>query len=493
MNDGNCCKNCPLVKELRAQVEVLTKANEALKQQILADKLKEASQEDENQMLTHRVNMNSSNSSRPPSTDGFKKPITKSLRKKSDLKQGGQPGHVGHNIILPHEPDNKVEHYPDKCSDCPNFQKCKSKSIFSCAENRYVVDVVISTKVTEHCIMKADCDKTDSQNTSDRSLKGTFPEDIKAYIQYGNSLTTFVSLLTTYGFMSYGRITKLIRDMTGLTISTGTAISMVSKCASKVAPSLEEIRRRLLASNVINTDETGLHINGKNDWVHNTSNSECLLQTVDHKRGREGINHHGIMEEYTGVAVHDCFRPYFSYGSGHALCCAHLLRELNGIKDLYPKHSWPELFSCFLVSLNRAKNFVIDKGGTCFDDARIERILLRYDSILDIADNECPSKVNGNTHAMKIERALIKRLRKHKDEVCHFVRNFEVPFDNNQAERDVRYIKVKMKVSGQFRDLEHTQKFLDIISYTGTARKNGVSAFTALTAAFEGNTDIIFG
>lgn len=470
----------------------------SLEQKLEIYRQKLSALDESRKLLERRANMNSSNSSKPPSTDGFRRPRQKSLREKTNLKQGGQAGHPGNNMTLPHEPDELVMHYPEKCTNCSNFTTCLKNSAFSCGESRFVVDVVIDTKVTEHRIMKIDnSNGSYCQMSSDRFLKGTFPEDVKAYVQYGNSLTSLVTILSGYGFMSYGRITGLLRDLTGLTISSGTAVSMVSRCAEKVAPAITDIRKRLLESKVTNNDETGVHINGKINWVHSTSNSRYVFQTVSTKRGKEGVDEHGFMPEFNGTAIHDCWGPYFTYGSDHGLCCAHLLRELRGIQELEPSHTWSEAFALFLVSLNKAKKSTESKGGTGFDPDRLERISGRYDELLSLADNECPPLVDTPSSGMKKrkgpERSLIERLRKYKDYVCHFVTDFDIPFDNNQAERDVRYAKVKMKVSGQFRDKGHAQEFLDIISYIGTARKNGISAFKSLNSAFSGNTDIIFG
>ena len=475
--------------------ERLREENDSLKKELGKYKQDVEVLEEEEKMLLRKVNMNSSNSSKPPSTDGFRRPPPRSLRVKSNLKQGGQPGHKGRNIVLPHDPDEFVEHYPERCSGCRNFEICRSRSAFRCAERRYVVDMVMATKVTEHRTMEADFTNTPCcDESSEMSLEGTFPEDVRGYIQYGKSITSLVAILSGYGFMSYGRITGLIRDMLGITISAGTAVSMVSRCADKVASGIESIRERLLTSKIVNTDETGVHINGKCGWVHSTSNSYYLYQTVNEKRGKDGINEHGIIPNFKGVAIHDCFGPYFSYGSDHGLCCAHLLRELKGMEQLKPDHEWPGLFSNYLISLDRAKKTAICNGKTSFDDDRIQRISRRYDEIMVLADSECPPKANNRRRNGKgLERSLIDRLKTYKGYICHFITDFDVPFDNNQAERDVRYAKIKMKVSGQFRDIGHAQEFLDIISYIGTARKNGVSAYKALTSAFAGNTDIIFG
>ena len=474
--------------------ERLREENEALREELKKHRKDVEVLEEKEKVLLRKVNMNSSNSSKPPSTDGFRRPPPRSLRVKSDMKQGGQPGHKGRNIVLPHDPDEFVDHYPERCSGCRNFEMCKSKSAFRCAERRFVVDMVMTAKVTEHRTMEAD--STDAPcygGSSERSPRGTFPEDVRGYIQYGDSITSLVAILSGYGFMSYGRITGLIRDMLGITISAGTAVSMVSRCADRVAPGIESIRERLLTSKIVNTDETGVHINGKCGWVHSTSNSRYLYQTVNEKRGKDGINGHGIIPDFKGVAIHDCFSPYFSYDSDHGLCCAHLLRELKGIEQLKPDHEWSGLFSNFLVSLDRAKKTTVCNGNTGFDDDRIQRISLRYDGIMALADSECPPTDNRGRKRKGPERSLIDRLQRYKGYILHFITDFDVPFDNNQAERDVRYAKIKMKVSGQFRDIGHAQEFLDIISYIGTARKNGVSAYNALTSAFAGNTDIIFG
>ena len=474
-------------RKLRAKIEELNHELDICRQKL-------SDLEESKKLLVRRANLNSSNSSKPPSSDGYRKPAPKSLRGKSGLKQGGQTGHPGRTIVLPHEPDELVLHYPNKCTGCPRFDRCLKDSSFTQCESRFVVDLVVETKVTEHRTMKTSCEC--GMDASGRSLKGTFPEDVKAYIQYGNSVTSVVSMLSGYGFVSYGRITGLLRDLTGLSISAGTAVSMISRCAEKVAPAITGIRRRLLESKVINNDETGVRINGKCSWVHSTSNSRYLLQTVSAKRGKEGIDDHGIMPEFKGTAIHDCWGPYFSYDADHSLCCAHLLRELRGIQELEPSHTWPSEFARFLVSLNRAKKSAVDKGGTSFDPGRLDRILRRYDNLLDLADRECPPRADTPNRKRKkkgLERALIERLRRYKDYVCHFITDFDIPFDNNQAERDVRYAKVKMKVSGQFRDIVHAQEFLDIISYIGTARKNGIGAFKSLNSAFSGNTDIIFG
>lgn len=480
------CNPCKRVLELEAEVVRLKDEIKRLNERC-------AEMQGENKDLERKVNMDSSNSSKPPSTDSKYDDRPKSLRKKSGRKQGAQPGHKGNNIIIPHEADVFVEHYPTKCLNCPNLEECKKGSVFSCAEKRSVIDVVITTKVTEHQSMTADCPM------GNRNLRGTFPKEVKAVAQYGDTFTSLVGILHSYGIMSYNRITGLIRDLTGTTISEGTAVEMVSKCAETIRPAIDMIRERLLGCRVINSDETGIIIDGILFWLHSTSTPKLVVQTISRKRGVEGIEEHAVLTKLHGkVVVHDFWPAYFSFDVEHAMCCAHILRELRGIEELEPDHLWPINFAKFLLSLKSLKEAAIERGLTSFDIETQERIHERYRRIMELADKECPSppkpaiKKKGKPKK-GVERSLIERLQKYEENVSFFAYDFEVPFDNNLAERDVRYVKVKMKVSGQYRDIEHAQASADIFSFINTARKNGVSAYNALTAAFKGKYEVIFG
>lgn len=201
--------------------------------------------------LRRRVNMDSSNSSKPPSTDGFKRPKARSLRRRSGSRPGGQPGHMGHHMRVPHEPDSVVLYHPSECEGCPNRDSC-SESMFSPKESRYVVDIELRAKVTEHRILSVNgCPMCDGVIT------GSFPENVSAHVQYGDSVATVVSLLNTYGAMSDSRISTVMCNLFDITISPGTIVSMVSKCAEKVGATLETIKERIIGSEVSHLDETG--------------------------------------------------------------------------------------------------------------------------------------------------------------------------------------------------------------------------------------------
>lgn len=436
--------------------------------------------------LVRRVNMNSSNSSMPPSSDGYRKPSPKSLRVRTGRKRGGQPGHRGRNIIIPHEPDVLVDHYPEGCQTCPDFGRCKGCGRFECGERRNVLDLEIRVVVTEHRLLRAACPRRSGK------VSGEFPDGVKAYAQYGDSFAVAAGVLDTFGYISDKRSADILGAATGMSVSPATIVSLTSRCAEKVAPALRDIRRRLRSERVTHHDETGVRVDGKLHWVHSTSTPECTIQTIQEKRGLEGMDLHGAAPKPGGISVHDCWAPYFQYEGGHAICCAHLLRELTAVEENAPDHRWPALFKEHLLLMKSLADAVRARGRAGVSESSLKYCSGRYDEIMFIAVGECPAPPNNHPgvqgrRKLGKERSLIERLIALKDSVCLFLHDLEVPFDNNQAERDVRYVKVKAKVSGGFRSLEKAQEFLDVRSYLGTAAKNGIGSVDALRRAFAGD------
>lgn len=471
---------------LTAMVRTLTESNAALNETI--KQLQEIIKE-----LQRQLNQNSQNSSKPPSSDGFKKPKPQSLRQKSDKKQGGQKGHPGKHMSIPHAPDEIQTHLPKKCLACPHLNECiLNGKVFTCGEKRYEVNAVITTKVTEHQSIRAE-----SCPCSGEALSGEFPEGIRAYVQYGDSVSVLAGLLSTYGAVSTMRIHVLLGSLLGVSLSTGTINSMVSRCAQKVGGVLETIKSMLIGADVGNFDETGTDVNGKTIWVHNSSTPDLTYQTINKKRGQPGMEDNGVLPDFKGTAVHDCWSPYWKYtGIRHAVCNAHLLRELTGVEQYSPEHQWAPEFKTLLRTMKRIRDKAAAKGKTQLSYYYLHKFDLEYDRIMKKADEECPPPPDQhpNTKGRKKkgkERALIERLIKRKASVCLFTKDFRVPFDNNQAERDVRNVKTKTKVAGCFRTETGAQDYLDVMSYISTGRKHGVSAYEALTAAFAGNAEIV--
>ena len=474
------------VTDLTALVQALTESNEALNETV--KDLQETIRE-----LQRQLNQNSQNSSKPPSSDGFNKPSPKSLRQKSGKKQGGQKGHPGSHMVLPHEPDECSRHLPKKCLSCPHLDECAmSGKVFTCGEKRYEVNAVITTRVTEHQAIHVDACPCTGE-----SLTGEFPEGIWAYMQYGDSVSVLAGLLSTYGAVSAMRTHVLLGSLLGVSLSTGTISTMVSKCAQKVGGTLATIKSMLIGAKVVNFDETGTDVNGKTIWVHSSSTPELTYQTINAKRGQNGMDGNGVLTKFNGIAVHDCWSPYWKYNDvTHGVCNAHLLRELTGIEQYSPEHKWAAGFKTLLRSMKKARDKAAAKGKTELSYYYLHKFDTEYDRLMKLADEECPlppdppQKKKGRKKKGK-ERSLVERLMALKASVCLFIRDFDVPFDNNQAERDVRNVKTKTKVSGCFRTESGAQNYLDIMSYISTGRKHGISAYEALTAAFAGNAEIV--
>ena len=443
--------------------------------------------------LQRQLSQNSHNSSKPPSSDGLQKTSHKrSLRKQSGKKPGGQEGHKGTHMAIPHKPDEVKQHLPAKCQICPHLTNCLAEGkVFDCGEKRYEVNVIIRTKVTEHQAMKAEhCP------CNDEGLRGSFPDHVKAYVQYGNSVGVLATLLNTYGAVSLERVHVMLSSTLGVSLSPATILSMVKKAKASVSSTLDTIKEMLKAEPVVNFDETGVRAAGKLEWVHNASSTTLTYQTLSEKRGQAGMEEGDILPAFNNVAVHDCWASYWKYTRAtHAVCCAHLLRELVGISEANPAHLWPLLFKELLLDMKQVVSEKAARGKQAVSRYFQKKFDDRYRLILTLADRECPPPDAAQEGKRRVkrgkERALIDRLRKYKGEVCLFTRDFRVPFDNNQAERDLRNIKTKIKVSGCFRTKTGCDDYLRIMSYLSTGRKHNVNPFQALSAALDGSPVIV--
>lgn len=474
------------IERLKEENRRLRKENEIFRKELEMKGLQIDSILEKNKILENRVKMNSTNSSKPPSTDGYRKPAPKSRRVKTGMKRGGQPGHAGHHMPVPEKSDELILHHPQKCEGCVRFKECSGTN-FVCKESRFVVDIVMSKKVIEHRVLRAErCPLADGGDMPE----GCFPEGVSAHVQYGDTVTAVTGLLSTHGAVSCSRVSGLMRDMFDITLSPGTVVSMVSRCARKVTPALETIKDEIEKSPIGHFDETGARTAGRLFWVHNSSTSEYTYQTISRKRGLEGMLDNGVLPRFKGTAIHDCLKTYWKFDMSHGICNAHILRELKGIEEMEPNHVWPRLFRLFLLSMKASREDAQGNGSDMLPIGQLREFDERFDRIMNLANRERPpppADVKGKGK----ERALIERLSGLRAAVCLFIYDFEVPFDNNQAERDLRNVKTKVKVSGCFRSIGGGQDYLDVMSYLGTGRKHNVGAFPALMAAFDGNPQIV--
>jgi transposase len=431
--------------------------------------------------LEARLNQNSKNSSKPPSSDVFKKP--KSLRKPSGKKAGGQPGHEGGGLQLMKEPDRHVAHKPQECSYCTNAEQCSAKK--SVHETRYEIDIDINTVTTAHHTVQMECP------VSTETLTGCFPPGINSTMQYGVNLEALVVSLNVTGMVSINRTHEILNDVFGIPISTGTISSMVSNCAEKVSDTVNEIKEAIINEPIIHLDETGTRVEKQTVWAHVASTDSLTYIAIEESRGKAGMDAVGILLGYLGTAIHDCWASYFLYTAiRHGLCNAHLLRELVAVLE-NAKQSWAQALIDLLLEMKDIKEKLLFQNQRAPTPCTVEKFKLAYDKILAEGLAQNPLQVSDKARRGKPARgktgSLVDRLILHKDKYLLFFTDFNVPFDNNQAERDFRMFKVKQKVSGCFRSVEGACDFASIMSFISTARKRGLSAFLAIKDALLGN------
>ena len=481
------------VQQLMEQNAALLKQNAILTDQVdeLTATVRELNQTIKE--LKEQLNKNSNNSSKPPSSDGLKKPPVnknRSLRQKSGKKQGAQNGHDGVNLSVIAEPDHVEHHMHSDCNSCPYHDRCLEKACIR--ETRHEIDAEVSVNITAHeLVVVGSCPLHGGERA------GNFPSNIKATVQYGKNLQAMVVAFNTVGAVSINRTHEILGSVFNIPLSTGTIKNMVARCADSLTPTYEKIRRIMVNLGLMHCDETGTRIDGKTWWVHNASDRDFTFLSVNRKRGRIGMDAAGILPDFHGIIVHDCWGSYWKYQDAlHAVCCAHLLRELNGVEENHPEQKWATRFKELLIAMKKVKDKALAAGKDEVSYYHLHKFDKQYDEIIKTAYEENPlqepaTKKRGRQKKSKVLN-LICRLENYKASVCLFIRNLCVPFDNNQAERDLRMIKVKTKVSGCFRSEEGAQEYLTIMSYIGTAHKHGINAFTAIREALNGNSDIIF-
>lgn len=423
--------------------------------------------------LKARLAQNSQNSSKPPSSDGPGKTPIKSLRPKTGRKAGAQKGHDGHGLKIDREPDETIVVEPVLCGECG--ADLTNEPMFH-ADTRYIFDVEIKVILTKYEIMEAVCPNCGT------TTAGTPPVKCRGTVSYGNVLRTLCVVLTQYGFIGIDKTQKILRDLLGVPISGGTIKRIQSEFAGLSGKATQEIKRSLSKSPILNVDETGGRVGGRTQWFHVASNSKFTLISVSGKRGREGSCAAGVLENYTGMLIHDCWVAYFGFDKAkHALCCAHLLRELNALIEQGQK--WAIHMKSLLLDMKKVVERYKESDKTELSRYYKDKFEERYNAILSMAKLEIiPSATKKKSKAEN----LLLRLEKYKAEITRFTQDFGVPFDNNQAERDVRNIKVKGKVSGSFRSEDGAKDYATTASVLGTAVKLGRSVVYTVKSIFDG-------
>jgi transposase len=433
------------------------------------------------QELQDRFSRTSHNSHQPPASDGFKKQ-PRSLRGRSGKRPGGQPGHAGQTLRFSAHPDQTVLHRPSHCAGCgAPLDGVPAQEL----QRRQVVDLPPLQLVTvEHQVETICCPHCQT------ATSGQFPTFAPEPLQYGPRVAALVVYLRTYQLLPSARTQELLADLFGAAPSEGTLANILSAAATRLAPAVETIRAALTQEAVAHFDETGCYVEDKRYWLHVACSAALTYYFVHAKRGQQGSRAAGVLPHFAGVAVHDCYASYWEYGCGHALCNAHLLRELLFVVERYGQ-SWAQDLADLLRAMLEATRAAREAGAPSLSAEQVASFEMGYRKLVEegLAANPPVARAATQPRGRVKQSAatnLLLRLRDHAGEVLRFAADLGVPFDNNQAERDLRMMKVQQKISGRFRSQEGARDFCQIRSYISTMRKQGQHVFLALEQVFRG-------
>jgi transposase len=429
--------------------------------------------------LERRLELNSSNSGKPPSSDGLKKPArVRNLRERSGKKPGGQMGHKGETLRQVTDPDVVVDHYPPACSTCGVGLDLETsvghsvRQVFDLPEPQPLV-------VTEHRAHDCQCTACGAKT------RAPFPDGVNAPVQYGARITAFVIYLLHYQLLPENRLAALMADLFGVKVAAATIARMSRTCAERLRGFAATVRDLVAGAQVKHMDETGFRIGGKTQWLHVASTALLTFYRVCAKRG-------SLLANVAGIVVHDHWKPYYTMqGALHALCNAHHLRELKALVEI-EKEEWARKMQRLLRRACHVTNRARERGVP-IKSRLIDCFERRYDAILaeGLVFHEAQAplvraaiKGGGKRRGRAPRRTghnLLLRLATRKNDTLRFLRDATVPFTNNQAERDARMMKLRQKISGGFRSLQGAMDFALIRSFFSTANKQGWNIIDALT------------
>jgi len=435
--------------------------------------------EDENNILKGRNKKDSSNSGKPPSTDGFKKPHVVSTRKKSGRKPGGVRGHTGHTLCPDVEEENITEIKEGVCSCCGGEIEFSDKY-----QSRKRVDIEIIVVKTEERAYEGEC------KSCHKPYRAEFSSQYKAPVQYGENMSALVAVLNEYGNVSDSKSAEIVSALCNheVNMSTGTVFNMRTKLANNLMPTVEKIKQKLIDGEVLGVDETGVHVNGNLNWVHIFANEQYTIFEHSEKRGSHCKDEEGILAFFIGILLHDHFKSYYKTKTlTNAECNQHILRYLKAIIEIQ-NHSWATEMSDFLLEAKRMKDETVLAGREGFSPEEYARLEQQYIDILDKGNKEYEEAIQGKKHIrfFNEERRLLKRMREYKDEHLRFLSKFVVPFGNNISEQGAAFVKRKVKAAGGFRSKQGAANHMVIISVAASAKKQKKNIFQVFKRAFEG-------
>lgn len=431
------------------------------------------------QALEARLAKDSHNSSKPPASDGLAKK-TKSQRHATGRPNGGQPGHPGATLRPAAHPDQVEEHFPRTCRGCGAALVLVPESS---RERRQVHDLPpLRLRVTEHQAVGKVCPHCQTHT------QGRFPVPVTQPVQYGPRIKAVAVYLQQYQLLPLARTQELLTTLFGCSLSEGTLLTATALCATRLEPVEAAIRAALTRAAVLHCDETGMRIGAALHWLHQAGTEQLTFYAAHPRRGKTALEAIGILPLFRGTAVHDGWSAYAGYRCRHALCNAHHLRELTFIAE-QTQQPWA---TGMIALLREGKAAVAAQaaGATGLPPAGREGLCARYAALITAglaANPPPPSTGKRGRRKQSVAKNLLDRLDRQREWVLAFLHDFAVPFDNNLAERDLRMMKVRQKVSGCFRTQAGAAAFCRIRGYISTLRKQGKEVLAALESVFAGH------
>ena len=416
---------------------------------------------------------NSHNSSKPPSSDGLTKPPPRSLRERSGRKAGGQPGHPGQTLQRVPKPDHLEVHSLERCPHCQG-EGLEKEPVLN-YESRQVFDLPPRRlEVTEHRAEIKLCPHCGEE------VRAQFPAGVQAPVQYGPRFVSLMVYLNVEQLLPYDRLGRLCADLFGQPLSLGTLAAANQRVFGQLAPFAQALTQQLPRRPVVHLDESGLRVAARLHWLHVACTAELTFYGVHPKRGREAMDAFGIVGACGEWEVHDFWKPYFGYEQClHSTCNEHLLRDLKYLWE-EEGEDWARELSRLLCKWHRRR----ERQGREFSQRQFQRALKQYHAVVQRGRRRHPRRRGG---AQSQAANLLDRLQDYDWNILAFLCDRRVPFTNNQAEQDIRMIKVRQKISGCFRTLRGAEVFCRIRSYLSTCRKHGLNVWEALQMAVNGN------
>lgn len=471
-----------LVSELRSELAQARAELTATRAEIAELRAENTALKAENAELRRRLRMNSTNSSKPPSSDGLAKPA--SLRRPSGRGPGKPKGAPGGALLQVAAPDTVEVHVPAACRGCAGG--LAGAEVVS-VERRQVFDLPeIRLRVVEHRIEHRRCG-------CGTVTAASAPTGAVAPAQYGPRLKAVAIYLLTRQHLPYERCTELLADVMGADVTAATLLGWAGQAAEAVAPHTEAVCRQLIECEVVGFDETGTRAAGRTCWVHTACTKSLTLYLVHARRGVDAFEAMGVLPHFTGIAVHDGWKPYKTYTDAvHALCNAHHLRELAAVTQNAAKDApqeWAEDLAALLVEVwNQIKKIrARHEHAAGFPADVLERITARYEESIAAARVLHPARAPGEPRRKRSKAAnLLDRLDAERDQVLRFAFDWRVPFDNNTSEQAIRMAKIQQKITGGWRTMHGAERFFAVRGYLSTAAKQGKNLLDAITRLFDG-------